>query len=234
MAFHFPSTHHNGGGWAHESGGGPSLNNSRNGNAYGNGNGHGNGHGRTSLDRQQAQNALDFLAAHDISHTRKADQIQPGLYLGDLRAARDVASLEAKRISHVLTVCHAPDLTYPPHLAIRHRHVDVDDARDEDLLDHFKDCWRFIRDCLDEGGRVLVHCEQGISRSPTVVAAYLMRAERMHPVSALNYLRKFRPIIDPNPGFRAQLDVWGNCRGELAGQADYVEWKRKFDRLPAH
>ncbi|CCG84943.1 protein of unknown function [Taphrina deformans PYCC 5710] len=208
MVFHFPSEHHNGGGWAHESKGGS----------------------RTSLDRTQAQNALDFLAAHDISHTRKADQIQPGLYLGDLPAAKDILSIESKRISHVLSVCHVPDLTYPADLRIRHKHIDVDDARDEDLLDHFKDCWRFIRDCLDEGGRILVHCEQGISRSPTVVAAYLMRAERMHPVSALTYIKKFRPIIDPNPGFRAQLDVWGNCRGELAGQADYVEWKRKLEQ----
>lgn len=181
------------------------------------------------FNKQQAKTALDYLVAHDLSHPRKADQIQPGLYLGDLLSAKDLTSLETKRITHVLTVCRCPELTYPPSLKIDHKVIGVADARDEDLLDHFKDCWRYVRDALDGGGRVLIHCEQGISRSPTVLAAYLMREERMHPVAAIKYIRKFRPIIDPNPGFREQLDVWGNCRGELAGQADYVEWKRKVD-----
>lgn len=200
MTFQFPSNHH-AGGWAPD-------------------------HGR--INRAQAQSALDYLVAHDISHPRKADQIQPGLYLGDLAAARNLESLQDKRISHVLSVCHCPDLQYPS--SIKHKRIDEEDAQEADLLQHFKDCWRYIRDVLDAGGRILVHCEQGISRSPTILAAYLMREERMHPGSALTYIKKFRPIVDPNAGFKEQLDVWGNCRGELAGQADYIEWKKKKEQ----
>ncbi|ORY79019.1 protein-tyrosine phosphatase-like protein, partial [Protomyces lactucae-debilis] len=74
-----------------------------------------------------------------------------------------------------------------------------------DLLDHFQDTFRFIQYGLDEGHRILVHCEQGISRSATVLAAFVMKSERYHPSEAIRYIQRFRPIADPNPGFRKQL-----------------------------
>lgn len=183
--------------------------------------------GVQGLNRETARSALDFLVEHDLSHPRKADQIQPGLYIGDLASAKDFDALETKRITHVLSVCHCPELKYPDSMKINHKVIEADDATDEDLLDRFLECWRFISNAINEGGRIHVHCEQGISRSATVVAAFLMKEERWHPDQALRHIKKFRPIIDPNEGFRQQLDLWGQCRGVLPGNIDYLEWKRK-------
>ena len=48
----------------------------------------------------------------------------------------------------------------------------------------------------------------GISRSPTVVCAYLMAHKSMSPHEALNYVTSRRHIVCPNLGFRRQLDVY--------------------------
>jgi dual specificity phosphatase 12 len=50
--------------------------------------------------------------------------------------------------------------------------IAVEDVDYADLLIHLPSACRFIDQALRNGGNVLVHCVQGISRSATVIAAY--------------------------------------------------------------
>jgi protein-tyrosine phosphatase len=50
-----------------------------------------------------------------------------------------------------------------------------------------------------------VHCAAGVSRSATIVIAYLIMKKNMTCEEALKFARSKRPIIDPNPGFISQL-----------------------------
>jgi atypical dual specificity phosphatase len=54
-------------------------------------------------------------------------------------------------------------------------------------------------------GKILVHCSAGISRSPMVVAAYLMKRKGMTLKAALGQIIRVRPQISPNAGFMQQL-----------------------------
>ena len=45
-------------------------------------------------------------------------------------------------------------------------------------------------------GGVLVHCQAGMSRSATVVAAYLMQALELDPMDAIAMLREKRPNVE--------------------------------------
>lgn len=63
--------------------------------------------------------------------------------------------------------------------------------------------------CADEvkreGGKVLVHCEAGISRSPTICMAYLMKTQRLRLEEAFDAVRQRRAVVSPNFSFMGQL-----------------------------
>ncbi|KAI8893935.1 protein-tyrosine phosphatase-like protein [Globomyces pollinis-pini] len=70
------------------------------------------------------------------------------------------------------------------------------------LLDAVTD---IIETCRLNGERVLVHCHAGVSRSSTIVLAYLIRYKQMSLYDAWNQSYKIRPIIRPNRGFAMAL-----------------------------
>lgn len=55
------------------------------------------------------------------------------------------------------------------------------------------------------GGKILVHCEAGISRSPTICMAYLMKTKKLRLEEAFDYIKQRRSLISPNFGFMGQL-----------------------------
>jgi hypothetical protein len=65
---------------------------------------------------------------------------------------------------------------------------------------------------------VLVHCQQGVSRSCAVVTAYLMAQNGRSVVEALEYVQKRRPQAQPNIGFMAQLQDFYDS---LTGRSKY-------------
>jgi protein tyrosine phosphatase (PTP) superfamily phosphohydrolase (DUF442 family) len=63
---------------------------------------------------------------------------------------------------------------------------------------------RFIRQEVQSGGQVYVHCMLGVGRSVTMVAAYLV-ATGMSPTTAWRTIRRRRPFIQPTVGQEARL-----------------------------
>ena len=51
-----------------------------------------------------------------------------------------------------------------------------------------------------------MHCNLGISRSVTLVIAYIMKYERKTLSESFQQVESARPIIHPNEGFVAQLE----------------------------
>ena len=56
--------------------------------------------------------------------------------------------------------------------------------------------------------RVLIHCEMGISRSATIVIAYLMYKLKITLFDAYLYVFSRRNVIRPNSSFLKQLELF--------------------------
>ena len=57
----------------------------------------------------------------------------------------------------------------------------------------------------NEKNRVLIHCQQGVSRSTTLLIAYLMKCRQMAYTMALTYVQDKRSTAEPNRGFKGKL-----------------------------
>ena len=91
-------------------------------------------------------------------------------------------------------------------------HVPVDDIPFVPIQEHFGGACAFIRRAHDDGNVVLVHCQSGVSRSPSIVLAYLIQRQRAPLEQAFAALRAARPVVHPNVGFMQQLAEWEEAR----------------------
>ncbi|KAG0416073.1 hypothetical protein HPB47_006749, partial [Ixodes persulcatus] len=65
-----------------------------------------------------------------------------------------------------------------------------------------------LKDKGERGSKVLVHCKMGISRSASVVIAYVMKAYDLDLDQALEFVKRRRSCIKPNSGFLKQLETY--------------------------
>ena len=90
-------------------------------------------------------------------------------------------------------------------------YVPLKDMPFSDLLSHLPQTTAFIANALlDPRSRVLVHCVQGVSRSASVVAAYLIATEGTGALQAIARIKSRRPSAEPNWGFVQQLTTYAN------------------------
>jgi dual specificity MAP kinase phosphatase len=62
-----------------------------------------------------------------------------------------------------------------------------------------------------DGGKILVHCQAGVSRSATVTIAYILKHSKMTVMEAYRHVKSKRVIIAPNFNFMGQLMEFEQC-----------------------
>ncbi|MFH4978924.1 hypothetical protein AB6A40_005633 [Gnathostoma spinigerum] len=83
--------------------------------------------------------------------------------------------------------------------------IPVNDSYQDKLLPHFEDAFEFLDRVSKSGSAVLIHCLAGISRSPTLAIAYIMRLYNWTSDQAYRFVKSKRPSISPNFNFMGQL-----------------------------
>ncbi|TFK43706.1 protein-tyrosine phosphatase-like protein [Crucibulum laeve] len=157
--------------------------------------------------------------------------IENRLYLGNIQAARSTRSLTERRITHILSVCTDQIPAELPESGMTHLRIPVEDVDYADLLIHLPRACQFIDEALRNGGVVLVHCVQGISRSAAVAAAYIMWSRRVTPTQALERIRAVRDQIWPNAGFQEQLVLFELCQYyPHPSNGFYANWRAQLNR----
>ncbi len=152
-----------------------------------------------------------------------AHHVADNVYLGNLASGCNLERLRELKVTRVVSVMIGASAVFPSHFA--YTIVPVRDLPHENLLRHLEDTTRVISEAVQKGEVVYVHCAAGaagsarslflllfyevvfpgVSRSATVVCAWLMRSRGLSHEQAIAFLRERRAVVRPNPGFVAQL-----------------------------
>ena len=89
-----------------------------------------------------------------------------------------------------------------------YKKLNFGDTPDQDILSELESAIEFIHEAHSSNERhnVLVNCVQGISRSASVVLAYLMKYERMSLRAAYDHVRERRAVADPRKAPSSHID----------------------------
>ncbi|KAF7650620.1 hypothetical protein LDENG_00123040 [Lucifuga dentata] len=126
------------------------------------------------------------------------------LYLSNGRAAGDSSLLSRCKITCIINVTETRTSSPPPP-RLEYIHIPVSDSPVFPLIDHFDRVADVIHLNGESGGRTLVHCNAGVSRSAALCLAYLMKHRGLTLLEAYRCLRSCRPMVRPNSGFWKQL-----------------------------
>ncbi|ORE09048.1 phosphatases II [Rhizopus microsporus var. microsporus] len=154
---------------------------------------------------QTLENGLDGKPG-GILITSIGEQITDYIWLGGFRTLESREFLEDNQIKHVLSLGHFKRCKPP--IEVNHKIIAVKDDPEAHLIQHFPEAIEFISNAVSKREHVLVHCLAGVSRSPAILAAYLMATENWTVEEALANIQKARPFINPNRGFLNQLQLF--------------------------
>jgi len=167
---------------------------------------------RAQLERDMDQNLEEFKSFIDeeilliLGQMDPASKIFDFLYLGSEWNSGNLEELNGNCITHILNVTREIDNFFPA--GFQYLNIREYDEETTDLLKYWNKTFNFINDAKEAGGKVLVHCKMGISRSASTVCAFAMKYFKWNLDETLEYVKARRSIVNPNSGFRHQLGVY--------------------------
>jgi len=141
-----------------------------------------------------------------LKHFRSVcSEVVPGkLFIASYGTASNLEALQKNKITHIVnTAADICDVCFPDKFQYCVYYLKDINQEEISLLIYRTIEW--IQNAIDSRGRVLVHCREGVSRSATMVIAYLMWQFNLSFEAAHERIRKARPICNPNTGFTCQL-----------------------------
>jgi len=157
-----------------------------------------------------------------------ADEILPGLWLGNREASQDTDWLRRKNITVVFNA--SKDIPFAPGTPHMYR-VPVDDnLEDEEIrnMEHWS--WEIVFKLLNEynkGKKILVHCAAGMQRSAAIVAMVLIARYRCTSSEAMAYIKRKRPIA-----FYRQANFLKSIKGFEKSFSDMIIRMNAHQKFP--
>jgi serine/threonine/tyrosine-interacting protein len=190
------------------------------------------GHNQGVFSPMDASNSFEW----EYHMRREMQEIIPGVFLGPYAAAMKTKldDLLQNGVTHI--ICVRQELESPWIRAnfpenFQYLTLDIADTITENIIRHFPAVRNFIDDCLNRGGKVLIHGIAGISRSAALVVAYLMEKYNLPFDDALKTVQKKRFCVFLNDGFKQQLRGYEpviKARGQIIDINGENGLKRKF------
>jgi dual specificity MAP kinase phosphatase len=122
------------------------------------------------------------------------------LFLGNMEDAKSIEFITKNSIDKIINITLDIQNYFD---SIEYLNIKIDDSKNVQLNIYFDKVFNFINE--DKNKKILIHCRQGKSRSASFVISYLMYHYNMNLITAYNYVKKIRNIIQPNIHFMNQL-----------------------------
>jgi hypothetical protein len=153
----------------------------------------------TPRSSRASSTQIDTLYGHTVSTI--SDDF---LYLSDMHTAIDMDILYVLNITHIINASNnAVPNKFPD--TIDYININIDDNEDENISEHFDIVYDKLSETPIEEKRILFHCMLGISRSATLLIAFLMKSQNLTLKEAFETVKHKRPKIQPNYNFAQAL-----------------------------
>ena len=142
--------------------------------------------------------------------------IIPGkLYLGGaLESAYNNDFINNNKITHIINCAKELGIKYP--VGVTAYRIDLEDDNRDGASALIEAGAILLKKWLeDPKAIILVHCFAGMSRSVSVVAAYLVINKNYTVKRAIEFLEKCRPCIRPFNGFLDEIRKYETIRAKL-------------------
>ncbi|KAF7659057.1 hypothetical protein LDENG_00003810 [Lucifuga dentata] len=159
------------------------------------------------------------------------DEVWPNLFIGDMSVANDRYSLWKLGITHVLNAAHGRTHCQGSHdfygSTVEYYGVPADDSPSFDLSRYFFASAEYIHNAFDTpGAKILVHCAVGVSRSASLVLAYLMIHHHLSLLDAIHKIKESRAIAQNKSallklGITHVLNAAHSKQGSVGNQSFY-------------
>lgn len=132
------------------------------------------------------------------------------LFLGDLEDANNEKFIKKNNIKYLVSVGEEfkKGILKNNFESGKNIIISVRDKDDEKIEKYFENCSEFIKKSLLRKENVLVHCAYGVSRSPCIVIAFLMKEKNWSYEKTFKFVKMRRDFIRPNDGFIKKLKEW--------------------------
>ncbi|NXH63108.1 SSH3 phosphatase, partial [Rhabdornis inornatus] len=184
---------------------------------------------RTGHSLAEHKDFIDNEMLLVLAQMDRPSRVFPHLFLGSEWNAANLEELQQNKVTHILNVAREIDNFFPA--LFTYMNVRVYDEEAAELLPHWNDTFLFLSRVRAAGGRALVHCRMGLSRSAATVLAYAMKEFGWPLERALRHVRHCRPGVLPNPGFMRQLDFY---QGILRASRHSSLWEPRATEQAPH
>jgi protein-tyrosine phosphatase len=132
------------------------------------------------------------------------DKIIDGLWVGNLSSA-----ISSELMKDIDLIINLSQNKYEKNPDKEYIDIDITDFYDSDIKKYFENITKTIKDSISNNKNVFVHCVAGISRSISIIIAYLIKYNNLSLLESFTLVKNSRvQSTIPNPGFFIQLQEY--------------------------